>query len=71
MNKKFKINIAGHEIMDSIERREYAYINSAEYKQLCREKNWIIIKLFVVGWTGALLILTLMASRIHYFILFN
>jgi len=33
------------EIKDSLTRLEEAYINSFEYKNISREKNWIIVGL--------------------------
>jgi|GEM_PF-3255882 hypothetical protein len=67
MNKRFKTDVADYEIMNSTEIREDAYINSNEYKQLCREENWMVIKLFIIGWLSILLILTLITSKLRFF----
>jgi hypothetical protein len=72
MSKKFKKgNIHKLEMMDSIKRREYAYINSDEYKQLYRDTSWtIVFKLIVFGWLSILLVL-LVTSIPHLFSLIN
>jgi hypothetical protein len=70
MEQEFKTDSPDYEMMNSTERREDAYINSNEYKKLCRDKNWIIIKLFIIGWLGILLILTLLTSKLCFFVSF-
>ena len=51
--------------MDSIRRREHAFINSYEYRLLCKEKNWIIAIELIVGSLGILSLLILITSKIH------
>jgi hypothetical protein len=70
MKQESKTDSPDYEMMNSTERREDAYIISNEYKQLCRDKNWIIIKLFIIGWLGILLILTLLTSKLCFFVSF-
>ena len=65
MNKRFKKYIIDFEIMDSIRRREHAFINSYEYRLLCKEKNWIIAIELIVGSLGILALLILITSKIH------
>jgi len=65
MNRKFKKYIIDLEIMDSLKRREEAYINSYEYRQLDKEKNWVIIIKLIMGSLGILLLI-LITSRIHF-----
>jgi hypothetical protein len=69
MNKRFKKYIIDLEAMDSLRRREEAYINSYEYRQLYKEKNWVIIIKLIMGSLGLLLLL-LITSKIHFFSFF-
>jgi hypothetical protein len=66
MSRKFKKYIIDLEIMDSLRRREEAYINSYEYRQLYKEKSWVIVIKLIMGWLGILLLL-LITFRIHFF----
>jgi hypothetical protein len=65
MSKKNKKYIIDLEVMDdSLKRREEAYINSYEYRQLYKEKNWVIVIELIMGSLGILLLI-LITSKMH------
>jgi hypothetical protein len=43
MNTEFQNDLSNTAIIDSLSRWEEAYINSAEYQSIDRQKNWIVI----------------------------
>jgi hypothetical protein len=48
MDQESKDIVVELEIKDSITRMEEAYINSLEYRDLCRDKDFMILRLLMI-----------------------